>query len=168
MIEDQLTVSENGQGLTFHLNDLMNFHGYAFRGGVTHGFKIMKLAFPLLSPGQPPERHLVHVRTAFQGAGARDAFELVTRCYSEGRYIVDDALMQADRGPTLMRYVFEVSYRGRSLNMRLREGIVEDEFVALARKADRSTEDDARMKKLQSELAARLRALAPEAAYEIF
>ena len=39
---------------------------------------MMQRALPLLSPDAPVERREVTIRTPFKGAGARDAFEMVT------------------------------------------------------------------------------------------
>ena len=64
----------------------------------------------------------IAIRTAFRGPGARDAFEMVTRCVSEGRYTVDAALERPERGETLMRYVFVFGYRGTSVRSRSARG----------------------------------------------
>jgi hypothetical protein len=65
----------------------------------------------LLADGAPPERREIAIRTAFRGPGARDAIELVTRATTDGRYVVDAALERPERGTTLMRYVFVLTYR---------------------------------------------------------
>jgi hypothetical protein len=54
-------------------------HGRSAIGGVAHGFKVMERALPLLVGGGLPERAGIVIDSAFGGAGARDAFEMVTR-----------------------------------------------------------------------------------------
>ena len=162
-----LTVLENGRKLSYSYADLMHYHGFGFPGGVAHAFKVMERALPLLDSGHPPERREIEIRTAFRGPGARDAFEMVTRGLTEGRYIVDAALERPERGETLMRYVFVLTYRGTAVRLQIREGIVRDEFISLGRKPDRTPAEEARLELLKRDMADRLLALPAEAAYEV-
>ena len=165
MTGDVLTVLENGKLLTYGVPDLTLFHGFGFPGGVAHGFKVMQRAFPLLSPAAPPERREIGIRTAFTGPGARDAFEMVTRSLTEGRYVVDDDLAQPDRGETLARYVFVLTYRTSIVRLRIRDGIVRDEFIQLGKKPDRTPAENDRLEWLKQDMADRLLALAADNAY---
>lgn len=162
-----LTVLENGHELHYDYADLMHYHGFGFPGGVAHAFKVMQRALPLLDAGHPPERREIDIRTAFRGPGARDAFEMVTRGLTEGRYVVDAALERPERGETLMRYVFVLTYRGTTVRLQIRDGIVRDEFIGLGRKPDRTAEEDARLEYLKREMADRLLALPAEEAYDV-
>lgn len=162
-----LTVLENGHELRYDYADLMHYHGFGFPGGVAHAFKVMQRALPLLDAGHPPERREIDIRTAFRGPGARDAFEMVTRGLTEGRYAVDAALERPDRGETLMRYVFVLTYRGTTVRLQICDGIVRDEFIGLGRKPDRTAEEDARLEYLKRDMADRLLALPAEEAYDV-
>lgn len=164
---DQLTVLENGAPLTYSYADLMLYHGFGYPGGVAHAFKVMQRALPLLDGGNPPERREIGIRTAFRGPGARDAFEMVTRGLTENRYIVDPTLERPERGETLARYVFVLSYRGNTLRLEIRDGIVRNEFIALGRKPDRTPDEEARLTVLQTDMATRLLATPADAAYDI-
>ncbi|HEY3241125.1 MAG TPA: hypothetical protein VGL92_16285 [Acidimicrobiia bacterium] len=84
-----LEVLDHGELIAYSFRDLLKYHGRGAIGGVAHGFKVMERALPLLAAGEPPERHDISVETAFEGRGARDAFEMVTRALTEGRYRVD-------------------------------------------------------------------------------
>ncbi len=163
----QLTVVENGRELHYSYADLMSYHGYGFPGGVAHAFKVMERALPLLDGGRPPERREIDIRTAFRGPGARDAFEMVTRGLTEGRYVVDTALEHPERGETLMRYVFVLAYRGTAVRLQARAGIVRDEFILLGRKTDRTAAEDVRLELLKQDMADRLLAMPAEQAYEV-
>jgi hypothetical protein len=163
---DAITVHEAGRELRYTFADLMHYHGFGFPGGVAHAFKVMQRALPLLSPDGPPERREIAIRTPFAGPGARDAFEMVLRCLTEGRYTVDASLAAVERGETLKGYVFILTYRGRTVRLTIREGIVRDEFIALGRKKDRTPEEDARLEELKQDMASRLLALAPADAYD--
>ncbi len=126
---DELVVFDRGVPLGFTFRDLMSYHGPGSPGGVAHGFKVMERALPLLEPEGPPERREIEVATAFGGPGARDAFELVLRAVTEGRYTVDPALARPERGFTRERFVFRLAYRGREVALGVREGFVTEEFL---------------------------------------
>ena len=81
-----LEVVDHGELITFSFEDLLRYHGRSAIGGVAHGFKVMERALPLLAAGQPPERYDISVETAFEGGGARDAIEMVTRAVTGGRF----------------------------------------------------------------------------------
>lgn len=161
-----IRVLENGKLLEYGFNDLIHYHGFGFPGGVAHGFKVMQRAFPLLSPEAPPERREISVRTAFRGPGARDAFEMVTRAVVEDRYAIDASLEMPERGETLMRYVFEISYRNARILLKIREGHVRDEFISLGRKPERTQREEERLTWLKQEMADRLLAADPFDVYE--
>jgi hypothetical protein len=128
---------------------------------------VLQRALPLLAPDGRPERREISVHTAFTGPGARDAFELVTRAVTEGRYTVDSALERSDRGRTLERYVFRLGYRDRTVTLLLREGLVREEFIDLSRKHDRTTEEDDRLTVLKQEMADRLLAVPGTDVYDV-
>jgi hypothetical protein len=119
---------------------------------------VLERALPLLSPGEPPQRREIVIRTAFGGPGARDGFELVTRAVTGGRYAVDATLARPELGPG-RRFVFVLSYRGTDVTLGVRPGIVTDEFVALAGREERNAEDEARLETLKREMADRVMAL---------
>lgn len=162
-----LDVLEDGHHITYAFEDLMRYHGPGFPGGVAHAYKVMERALPLLGLDGPVERREVSIETSFGGPGARDAFEMVLRTRTEDRYVVDTALARPDRGTTLERYVFKLAYRGRSVTLTIREGFVTDEFIALARKEDRTAEEDAHLAVLKQEMADRLLAKAAVDVYDV-
>jgi hypothetical protein len=167
MTSAALTVVEEGRQLSYTFDDLMAYHGGGFPGGVAHGFKVMQRALPLLCPEGAPERREIRVRTSFTGPGARDAFEIVTRALTEERYVVDPDLARPERGRTLERYVFELSYRERAVTLIIRDGIVRDEFIELARMENRTAEQDARLEILKQDMADRLLARSASEAYDV-
>ena len=154
-----VTVSEAGTPLEFTVEDANRYHGPGFPGGVAHGFCVVQHAVALLGENgaEPVERREVSVRTAFGGPGGRDAHELVLRAVTDGRYVVDPELAETGRGPVLARYVWEYTYRGRTVRLHLRdEGLVTEEFITLGAKPDRTPEEDAHLEVLKSEMAQRL------------
>lgn len=153
---EALTVEERGRTITFTFDDMMRYHGVHSPAGVAVAFKVMQRAFAVLSPGEPPERRSINVRTAFRGPGARDGFEAVTRAVSDDRYIVDRTLMRTDRGRLVEDFIFVVEIAGRSVTLMLREGFVTEEFIDLARTENRTDTQEQRLDELKARLAQRV------------
>jgi hypothetical protein len=153
---ETIDVLERGHAIGFTFADMMSYHGPGSPGGVAHAFKVMQRAFPLLDPDGPPERREIRIETPFGGPGARDAFELVTRAVTGDRYVVDPTLARTARGRTLERFVFKLAYRDRRVTLLVREGFVPDEFIDLARREQRTPDEEARLDVLKAEMAQRL------------
>ncbi len=166
MPTDELIVLDNDHVLKFSHNDLTQFHGTAFPGGVAHAFKAMQRALPLLDEGRSPERREIAITTPFSGIGGRDAFELVTRAVTDGRYTVDAGLERAERG-SMSRHYFEFSYRGKRVAVQVKDGFVNEEFATLEHKPDRTTEEEARLKVLKDDMAIKLLRSPCDEVYEL-
>ncbi|WNG86164.1 hypothetical protein C6A87_020115 [Mycobacterium sp. ITM-2016-00317] len=162
-----LEVDDSGTVLGFTFDDVMKYHGPGFPGGVAHAVKVLERALPVLSPGAPAQRREISIVTAHRGPGVRDTFEAVTRAVTENRFTVDSALERPDRGATLERYVFELTYRGTTVRLEIRDGFVTDEFISLARKPDRSQADEDRLTVLKQEMADRLLAAPANQVYDV-
>ena len=167
VVAESLQVDDAGRTIAFTFDDMMRFHGPGSPGGVAMAFKVMQRAFAALSPDAPPPRRSVVIRTAFRGPGARDGFEAVTRAVSDDRYTVDRSLVRPDRGRLLEDFVFEVSIEDRTATLLLREGFVTDEFIDLARAADRTAEQERRLDELKAQLAQRVMAASAADVYDI-
>ena len=157
-MSDAIAVLDRGLAIAFSFDDLMRYHGPGSPGGVAHAFKVLERALPLLSPGGPPERRELTVRTAFTGPGARDGFELVTRAVTDGRYTIDPALARPERGTTLERFVFRLGYRDRTVTLAVRDGFVPDDLIALARRPARTAAEEERFTALKQDMARRVMA----------
>ncbi|MEU5840396.1 hypothetical protein [Rhodococcus sp. NPDC047139] len=160
-----LTVYESGHPIEFTFADLMKYHGPGFPGGVAHGFTAMQHALSILGD---VERREVQVRTAFPGPGGRDAVEMVLRAVTDGRYVVDPELAATERGATLARYVWQFTWRDRSVTLQIRDdGLVTDEFIALGAKTGRTDAENERLTVLKQEMTDRLLAREVGAVYEV-
>lgn len=162
-----LEVLDEGVLLAFSFDEMLRYSGPGSPAGVALAFKAMQLAFPLLDPDGPLERRRIVVETAFRGPGARDGFELVTRGLTEGRYVVDAALERPARGTTLEQFVFRPRYGDRAVTLLVREGQVTDEFVAMARKPDRTAEDERHFTALKQRMTDRVMAARPTDVFEV-
>lgn len=166
-MSETIHVQERGHTLEFSFDDMLRYAGPHSPAGVATAFKVMQRAFAVLSPGEPVPRRLVVVRTAFQGPGARDGFEAVTRAVTDGRYTVDLGLARPDRGRRLQSFVFEIGLGDRSATLLLRDGFVTAEFINLAGKSDRSDAEEHRLDALKADLARRLLAAPAEQVYDV-
>ena len=105
-----LEVVERGAVLRFSFEDVLRYHGGHSPGGAAIAYQVLARALPELGAC---ERRAIEVETAFGGPGARDAFELVTRAVSDGRYRVVDELARPERGRVLERFAWRLSCGGR-------------------------------------------------------
>jgi hypothetical protein len=153
---ETLLVAERGQTLEFSFADMLHYAGPDSPGGVAIAFKVLQRAFALLSPDAPPPRRSIVVRTAFQGPGARDGFEAVTRAVTGGRYTVDLTLSRTDRGRRLQSFVFQIGIGDRAATLLLRDGFVTDEFIELAARSERNPTEETRLDELKADLAGRV------------
>jgi hypothetical protein len=162
-----IDVLDKGRLLAFSFDDLLKYHGPGSPGGVAQAYKLLERGLALLGgPDGPPERREIHIRTAFGGPGARDAIELVTRAVTGDRYVVDQSLARPERGRAMERFVFELTYRDRSATLVVREGIVPDEFIALARTDPRSAEQEERFAKLKLDMVEHVMSLPADEVYD--
>ncbi len=166
-----LEVLDNGESFRISFDDLLKYHGRSSVGGLALGFKVMERAFPLLDEGRPLERREVHVETEFDGPGSRDAFEMVTRAVTGGRYrVVADRAGAGHEVPEAPegRFFFRLGYRGNTVDLTLREGHVSREFIDLVRRGPSSAAEQAHLARLKQDMADRLMALAAAEVYDAY
>lgn len=161
-----LQLLERGQTIAFSFNDLMRYHGPGSPGGVAHAFKVLERALALLEPEGTCERREIVVETAFGGPGARDAFEMVTRAVTDGRFRVDPAMALPQRGRARERFVFRLAYRGRVTTLGVRDGFVSEEFIDLVRSDPRTAEQERALEVLKQEMAERVMSRPADEVYE--
>ena len=162
-----LDVLDQGRLLAFSFDDLLKYHGPGSPGGVAQGFKVLERGLPLLDPDGPCERREIHIRTSFGGPGARDAFELVTRAFTGDRFVVDQGLARPELGFASERFVFELTYRDRTKTLVVREGIVPDEFIRLARTEGKTDEQKARFAQLKLEMVEQVMPMPADEVYDV-
>ena len=166
MTSPYLEVLDHGDLLRISFDDVVRYSGRSSIGGVAHGFKVMERAFPLLGGGVP-DREDITIESAFGGGGARDAFEMVTRAVTGGRFRYDPDF--APNGPPspMGQYVFRFSHRsGASVRLTLRPGFVLDEFIDLAKRGPASPAEEERLAFLKQDMCDRLMSLPAEEVYD--
>lgn len=161
-----IRVAERGREVAFSFEDLLRYAGPGSPGGVANAFKVLERSLPLLEPDGACERREIQIATAFGGPGARDGLELVTRAVTGERYRIDLSLERPELGRTRERFVFALTYRDRSATLVLREGIVTDEFIDLARTEERTSGQAARLDELKLELMERVMSLPAAEVYD--
>jgi hypothetical protein len=161
-----LDVLDQRESISFSFDDLLKYHGRSSIGGLAHGFKVMERALPLLRSDGLPERYDITIATAFPGPGARDAFEMVTRAVTGGRYDVNDQLVPVAPEAPEGRYFFRLGYFGTVVDLTLRSGLIRDDFIPLVRKENRSAADEERLVWMKEEMADRLLSLPADQVYD--
>ncbi|TYQ04514.1 UNVERIFIED_ORG: hypothetical protein L601_000600001870 [Gordonia westfalica J30] len=78
-----ITVTDQGTQISYSIDDVTQYHGPGFPGGVAHAFKVLERALPQLGEPGSVERRDIVVATAHTGPGVRDTFEMVTRAVTE-------------------------------------------------------------------------------------
>ncbi|MDT5008414.1 MAG: hypothetical protein QOH57_31 [Mycobacterium sp.] len=165
---ETIAVQERARVIAFTFDDLMRYHGPGSPAGVANAFKVLQRAFALLSPDAPPHRRSVMIRTAFQGPGARDGIEAVTRAFTDGRYVVDRALARPDLGRLRESFVFEVSIGDSATTLVIRDGFVTEEFIDLAQKDGRTDDEEIRLDELKAQFAQHVLASDAAEVYDAF
>jgi hypothetical protein len=158
------TLTERGEPIAFSFDDVLRYHGGHSPGGAAIAYKVLERALPELGPC---ERREISIETAFGGPGARDAFELVTRAVTGDRFVVDQGLARPELGFASERFVFELTYRDRTATLVVREGIVHDEFIRLARTEGKTDEQKARFAQLKLEMVERLMPMPADEVYDV-
>jgi hypothetical protein len=149
-----LEVRDHGDRLRFSFDDLVKYAGRTSIGGVAHGYKVLERALPLLDGGAAPEREDITIKSAFGGGGARDAFEMVTRAVTGGRFHCDQSLAPDGPPSPMGQYVFWFSHRsGTTVQLTLRPGLVLGEFVELAARGPSNPAEEERLATLKQEMA---------------
>lgn len=153
--------------ISISFDDLVKYHGRSSIAGLAIGFKALECGLPLISPGQPPDRREIEVEVAFNGAGARDAFEMVTRAVNEDRYAVIPELAgpgapEAPEG----HFVFRLRYRNSAVDLTLRPGLVGEDFNACVRRGTQTPEEERAIVDMKEQVAARLLGLAAGDVYQ--
>ena len=162
-----LVVLDQGQSISISFDDLLKYHGRSSIAGVAHAFKAMERAFPLLSPGEPPERYDITVESGFPGGGARDAFEMVTRAVTGDRFRLASvpAGAEAPKAPG-GHFFFRLGYRGTVVDLVARAWLVPEEFLELACKEAPTEAEAVRAQQLKEEMATRLLSLPADEVYD--
>ena len=147
-----LSVKDDFGTYSITYEDAIKYHGRRYIAGVAVAFQAMNLAFSELSPNAPLERSSMRFFSGMKGIGVRDTAEMVARCVSEGRYFVSTESVENDsapRTPGTGRFYFEVSCGTRMVRLRLKHGLVPDEFAPLALKDGAGTITPEELKRLQ-------------------
>jgi hypothetical protein len=161
-----LELLDHGGPISISFDDLLKYHGRSSIAGVAHAFKAMERAFPLLSPGQPPERYDLTIESGFPGDGAKDAFEMVSRAVTGDRYrVVEVPAGTAPEAPG-GHFFFRVGYRGTVVELTLRAGLVPGEFLDVACKEAPTPAEVERARELKEDMAQRLLSLPAEDVYD--
>lgn len=166
---DCIEIRENGELIRISYGEIMKYHGTGYPGGAAYALKVMQFVFPMLEGGQAPERREISIETAFTGKGGKDAFEMVTRCVTDGRYLVDPALPEAQSAEESPdgHYFFRFRYHGKNISAVLLPEYGHAEFNRISRKTEKAPEDYKILAEMRLALARRVLDAPPDAVYRL-
>lgn len=158
---DGVRVSDRDDILTINFDNLVNYHGRAAICGLSVTYKVIQCGFEALVGDGAPDREKLSVLSAFPGPGARDAFELIGRVVTNGRYEVDKTIPPSEQisEAAAGSYYFRIDHGDRSVELGVKPGVVRQEFIDLKRKQTKklaSPEDLTRLRELQFEMSERV------------
>ena len=168
-IQPAIQIRDRESLLSIPYENLVNYHGREFIGGVALAFQLLRFAFDNLASGCAPQRDEIAVKLAVNGPGIIDGIEMVTRARSRGKLVVDAALATGIDAPDAAdglggRYYFEIELAGQQLCCSLKPEVLPDEFIVLAHKTHDgsiSPMETRRLQTLKEEIAAELLSLEP-------
>ena len=167
-----LTIQDIDGPLEITFDDLKKYHGTRSICGLSVGFTVLRAAWASLSDGEPLDRNDISVATAFGGAGARDAIEMITRAVSRDAFDVvkdkqaDAQIAEAAKGA----YWYRITVKGRVIEFGLKQSVLPDDFVRLRRKqlaGDATAEQKVAFRGSQIELSSRLLSMDPLDAFNV-
>lgn len=158
---NDLCVSDRGDELRLTFDDLVKYHGRGSICGLSITYKVIQRGFEALLPGGVPARESLSVLTAFPGPGAQDAFELVGRVVTNGRYTVDKDIPPSDEISVAAfgSYFFKITHEDKSVELGVKPGVVRPEFIDIKRKQMKklaTPEESAKFRELQFEMSERV------------
>jgi hypothetical protein len=161
--------------LAISYDNLVNYHGREFIGGVALAFQLLRFAFDRLAPQRVPQRGEIGLKIAVNGPGIIDGLEMVTRARSRGDLIVDAAFASGTDAPDAAdgqggSYYFELTLAGQQLCCSLKPAVLPEEFIALARKTHEGSITPSELRRLQTlkeKIAEQLLSLQPETLFDI-
>lgn len=146
-------VQEQDECFEVTYEDMVCYHGREFIGGVAMGYKLLELAASLIGDGVIVRKDF-SMTSAVMGPGIIDAVELATRARSRGVLHVDERLAQQVDAVDAAdgqggKYYFEIFRQDRRMRVWLREGLVPEEFLILARKTHDKSISEKELERLQ-------------------
>ena len=141
--------------LTIPYDNLVNYHGREFIGGVALAFQLLRFAFDRLASERAPQRDEIAIKIAVNGPGIIDGIEMVTRARSRGKLIIDAALATGVDAPDAAdglggSYYFEIAAAGQRLCCSLKPEVLPVEFIVLARKTHDGSISPLEQRRLQT------------------
>jgi hypothetical protein len=126
-----LCIADAGHVVTLDYAGALAAHAGESRFGVAVGFRMLQTAGEVLSRSGLWDRNELFVLSDHPGAGVRDVIEYVTRCVTQGRYVVYNDSARAHCGRDA-RFAWEIGDGMLVARVRLREEFVPRELLDLS------------------------------------
>ncbi|MCG8511452.1 MAG: hypothetical protein MI741_19735, partial [Rhodospirillales bacterium] len=147
---------------------MMRFHDKDHFAGIVLAHKLFAYVLDTSWAGQTIQRNDVHIRCGLNPPGLMDCFEYVVRAMTRRR--CGDTVLHLDAPYSPFgRFAFQFSKGDDVIDLRLRDGLLPDDFATLGRKAEAGMADDAETARWNSykfDIGEALIAMSPEEVLE--
>lgn len=128
--------------ISIGLDEMLRFHDKDHYAGVVMAYKLFSLAFDELWNGEVPHRRDITVLSGLNPPGLIDSFEYVARAITKQRHcLIPDGNGSPDS--PFGKFVFRVSNGDAHRDLRLRPGLLPEDFASIGRKAEAGLADAA-------------------------
>jgi len=130
-----IKVQDDNGVIEIMLDEMITFHDKDHFAGVVLAYKMLSLAFEELWGDEIPHRKDITILSGLNPPGLMDSFEYVARAVTRQQHCLLTNLNGAPSSP-FGSFVFRVSNGGLHCNLRLRQGLLPDDFTSVGRKAE--------------------------------
>ncbi|MEF2229823.1 MAG: hypothetical protein V3571_02760 [Pseudodesulfovibrio sp.] len=123
------------------LAEMLRFHDMEHYAGVVLAYKVFSLAFRELWGDAVPHRKDITVLSGLNPPGLIDSFEYVARAITRQRHCLIADTNGSPDSP-FGKFVFRVCNGGRQCNLKLRPGLLPEDFASIGRKAEAGLADE--------------------------
>lgn len=134
---DIIKIYDNDELLTFTYEDLREYHGGEFPGGVALVYKMMVWIFSEIANEIPHRKTCsFYSGIGINGKGIIDGANLVMQVKENGRLNLDldyCANKDAPLGPGGGKYYFELGFNGKLYKLAVKQNVIPDDFFSFSR-----------------------------------
>jgi hypothetical protein len=144
-----LKVQDENGVTEIRLEEMIRFHDKDHFAGVVLAYKLLSMAFDDLWGDEIPHRKDITILSGLNPPGLIDGFEYVARAVSRQRH----CLIASGNGAPLSpfgKFVFQVSNGDKHCALKLRQGLLPEDFASIGRKAEAGLADAGELARWES------------------
>ncbi|MDD3313851.1 hypothetical protein [Pseudodesulfovibrio sp.] len=139
--QSPLKVRDDAGECAIGLDEMLRFHDMEHYAGVVLAYKVFSLAFKELWDDAVPHRKDITILSGLNPPGLIDSFEYVARAITRQRHCLIADNNGSPDSP-FGKFVFRVCNGERQCNLKLRPGLLPEDFASIGRKAEAGLADE--------------------------